>query len=45
MFNDKIKKNQDDLLSNITDFLKKEYNVIESTVQLFSTMNSKTCDI
>ncbi|MBY9005009.1 MAG: cation transporter [Candidatus Lokiarchaeota archaeon] len=42
--NEKIKENQDELLSNITEFLKKEYNVIESTVQLFSTLNSETCE-
>jgi cobalt-zinc-cadmium efflux system protein len=42
--NEKIKANQDELLSNITDFLKKEYNVIESTVQLFSTLNSEACE-
>ncbi len=41
--NEKINENQDGLLSNITDFLKKEYNVIESTVQLFSTLNSEVC--
>jgi cobalt-zinc-cadmium efflux system protein len=42
--NKKIKENQDELLSYITDFLKKEYNVIESTVQLFSTLNSEACE-
>jgi cobalt-zinc-cadmium efflux system protein len=42
--NEKIKGSQDEFLSKVTDFLKKEYNIIESTVQLFSTMDSETCD-
>ena len=42
---EKTKGKRDDLLSNITSFLKTNYNVIESTIQLFSNPDMESCEI
>jgi cobalt-zinc-cadmium efflux system protein len=40
-----LKGNRDSLLFNITSYLKKEYNVIESTIELFSNPDSQICEV
>jgi len=42
---EKTKGKRDDLLSNIISFLKEHYNVIESTIQLFSTPDLESCKV
>ncbi|TFG24576.1 MAG: cation transporter [Promethearchaeota archaeon] len=42
---EKSKGKRDDLLSNITNFLKVNYNVIESTLQLFSNPDMESCEL
>ena len=42
---EKTKGKRDELLSKITSFLKVNYNVIESTIQLISTPDMESCEI
>ena len=42
---DVLKKDRDRLLSNIAIYLKKQYNVIETTIELFSNPDSQICEV
>lgn len=42
---DVLKSNRDSLLSNIANYLKKEYNIVESTIELFSNPDSQICEV
>jgi cobalt-zinc-cadmium efflux system protein len=42
---DVLKRGRDSLLSNIANYLKKKYNVIESTIELFSNPDSQICEV
>ncbi len=43
--NDVVKTNQEDLIANINKFLSKNYNIIESTIQIMSEDRVKACNI
>jgi len=43
--NDRVKSNQEDLISKINDFLSQNYNIIESTIQIMSKDAIEACNI
>lgn len=43
--NDRVKSNQEDLISKINDFLSQNYNIIESTIQIMSEDAIEACNI
>jgi cobalt-zinc-cadmium efflux system protein len=42
---DLAKSNQEDLISNINDYLSKNYNIIESTIQIMSKDRVEACNV